>query len=166
MGQSVCATGLRAGEENRRRAPAKKKGDAAWKAGTPGGAMRNGKKMALFALALLLAALVLWGVLGGRTAFRGDRTADGTRYVLAIRSMNGTDRHTLDLEAGDTISVQFRTRAGTLHLEILGPDGTALYTGNGREATAFTIPVRQSGTYTVVVEGRRARGDLSVIAAK
>ena len=128
--------------------------------------MRIGKKMALSALALLLAGLVLWGVLGGRTAFRGDRTADGTHYVLAIRSMNGTDRHTLHLEAGSTISVQFRTQAGTLHLELLGPDGTALYTGNGREVSAFTIPARQSGAYTVVVEGRRARGDLSVIAAK
>ena len=47
-------------------------------------------------------------------------------------------------------------------MEIKAPDGTAIYRGNGKETTDFTINIRESGVYTVVVEARRAQGTIHV----
>ena len=45
-------------------------------------------------------------------------------------------------------------------MEIKAPDGTAVYRGNGKETTDFTVNIRESGVYTVVVEARRAQGTI------
>ena len=72
--------------------------------------------------------------------------------------MNGTDRHPLNLTAGDILQVEFETEKGSLHMEITAPDGTTVYAGNGKEVTEFEISVSQTGAYTVSVEARHAKG--------
>ena len=47
-------------------------------------------------------------------------------------------------------------------MEIKAPDGSAVYRGNGKEATDFTVNIRESGVYTIVVEARRAKGTIHV----
>ncbi len=47
-------------------------------------------------------------------------------------------------------------------MEIKAPDGTAIYRGNGKETTDFTVNIRESGVYTVVVEARRAKGAIHI----
>ena len=47
-------------------------------------------------------------------------------------------------------------------MEIKAPDGTAVYRGIGKETTAFTVNIRESGVYTVVVEPRRAKGTIRI----
>ena len=47
-------------------------------------------------------------------------------------------------------------------MEIKSPDGTAVYRGNGKETTDFTVNIRESGVYTVVVEARHAKGTIHV----
>ena len=51
---------------------------------------------------------------------------------------------------------------GDLYMEINAPDGTTIYCGNGKETTDFTVNIRESGVYTIVVEGRRAKGTIHV----
>lgn len=55
--------------------------------------------------------------------------------------MNGTDLHTLDLQTGDTLKIQLETLKGSLYMEIKAPDGTAIYRGNGKEITDFTVNI-------------------------
>ena len=76
--------------------------------------------------------------------------------------MNGTDLHTLELSRGDVLQIQFETEKGNLYMEIKAPDGTAVYRGNGKETTDFTVNIRESGVYTVVVEARHAKGTIHV----
>lgn len=74
--------------------------------------------------------------------------------------MNGTDLHTLDLQTGDTLKIQLETLKGSLYMEIKALDGTAIYRGNGKEITDFTVNITESGVYTIVVCARHAKGGM------
>ena len=119
------------------------------------------------ALPWVMAALVLAGaaafLLGyNQEGFTGSRVKNPDAYLLDIEKMNGTDLHTLELQEGDVLQIQFETVKGSLYMEIKAPDGTAVYRGNGREITEFSVNIRESGVYTVVVEARRAQGTIHV----
>ena len=121
------------------------------------------RKRILFALALLMLA----GVAGAlfrwnQEGFTGSRVKNPDAYLLDIEKMNGTDLHTLELQKGDVLQIQFETEKGELYMEIKAPDGTAIYRGNGKETTAFTVTVPKDGAYPVVVAARHAKGILHV----
>ena len=117
----------------------------------------------LIALALLIlagtAALLLCR---NQEGFTGSRVKNPDEYLLDIEKMNGTDLHTLELQEGDVLDIQFETMKGSLYMEIKAPDGTSLYRGNGKQTTDFTVNIRESGVYTVVVEARHAQGTIHV----
>ena len=94
--------------------------------------------------------------------FIGSRVKNPDAYFLDIQKMNGTDLHTLELCEGDVLQIQFETEKGSLYMEIKAPDGTSLYRGNGKETTEFTVNIRKSGVYTIVVEARHAKGTIHV----
>lgn len=94
--------------------------------------------------------------------FTGSRVKNPDAYLLDIQRMNGTDLHTLELLEGDALQIQFETEKGTLYMEIKAPGGTAIYRGNGKETTDFTVNIRESGVYTIVVEARQAKGTVHV----
>lgn len=119
------------------------------------------------AVLLLLPLLILAGVAAlllccNQEGFTGSRVKNPDAYLLDIEKMNGTDLHTLELRKGDVLQIQFETEKGTLYMEIKAPDGTTLYCGNGKETTDFTVNIRQSGIYTIVVEARRAKGTIHI----
>ena len=115
---------------------------------------------ALFLLALAGIAAYLFCF--PQESFTGSRVKNPDAYLLDIEKMNGTDLHTLELCEGDTLQIRFETEKGALYMEIKAPDGTTLYCGNGKETTAFTVNIRESGVYTVVVEARHAKGTIHV----
>ena len=82
--------------------------------------------------------------------------------MLDIERMNGTDLHTLELHKGDVLQIRFETEKGALYMEIKAPDGTALYRGNGKEITDFTVNIPADGVYTVAVEARHAKGNIHI----
>lgn len=94
--------------------------------------------------------------------FTGSRVKNPDAYLLDIEQMNGTDLHTLELHEGDVLQIQFETEKGDLYMEIKAPDGTAVYCGNGKETTDFTVNIRESGVYTIVVEARHAKGTIHI----
>ena len=121
----------------------------------------------LTALPWLLAALVLSGealFLTGcnQEGFTGSRVKNPDAYLLDIEKMNGTDLHTLELREGDVLQIEFETEKGELYMEIKAPDGTTIYRGNGKETTDFTVNIRESGVYTIVVEARHAKGTIHI----
>ena len=125
--------------------------------------MAKRKKAVLIVLTLLvLAGAAVFLLCTNQEAFTGSRVKKTDAYLLDIEKMNGTDLHTLELQEGDVLQIQFETVKGSLYMEIKAPDGTAVYRGNGRETTEFTVNIRESGVYTVVVEARRAQGTIHV----
>ena len=125
--------------------------------------MTKRNKTVLIALPLLiLAGVAIFLFCCNQEGFTGSRVKNPDAYLLDIEKMNGTDLHTLELSRGDVLQIQFETEKGNLYMEIKAPDGTAVYRGNGKETTDFTVNIRESGVYTVVVEARHAKGTIHV----
>lgn len=111
---------------------------------------------------LFLAGGAVFLLCCNQEGFTGSRVKNPDAYLLDIQRMNGTNLHTLELQKGDALYIQFETEKGKLHLEIKAPDGTAVYRGNGKEITNFTVNIRESGVYTIVVEARHAKGIIHI----
>ena len=125
--------------------------------------MTKRNKTVLIALPLLiLAGVAIFLFCYNLEGFTGSRVKNPDAYLLDIEKMNGTDLHTLELSRGDVLQIQFETEKGELYMEIKAPDGTAVYRGNGKETTAFTVNIHKSGVYTIVVEARHAKGTIHV----
>ena len=125
--------------------------------------MKRWSKAVFIALPLLiLAGVAIFLFCYNQEGFTGSRVKNPDEYLLDIEKMNGTDLHTLELSRGDVLQIQFETEKGNLYMEIKAPDGTAVYRGNGKETTDFTVNIRESGVYTVVVEARHAKGTIHV----
>ena len=125
--------------------------------------MTKRNKTVLIALPLLiLAGVSVFLLCTNQEGFTGSRVKNPDAYLLDIEKMNGTDLHTLELSRGDVLQIQFETEKGELYMEIKAPDGTAVYRGNGKETTDFTVNIRESGVYTVVVEARHAKGTIDI----
>lgn len=112
----------------------------------------------------ILLFLVLFALLTAcnRSSFDGSRTANPYSYRLDIERMNGTETHTMELDAGDILKIHFETERGKLHMEIKASDGTIIYMGNGEESTDFTVNISESGAYTVRVKAHDAKGAIYI----
>ena len=129
--------------------------------------MRKNKLILLILFILLLAVGVITFLLRfNQEGFTGSRVKNPDSYLLDIERMNGTDLHTLDLQTGDVLQIQFETVKGSLYMEIKAPDGTVIYRGNGKETTDFTVNIRESGVYAIVVEARHAKGMIHIQCAQ
>ena len=123
---------------------------------------KENKAVLLLLPLLILAGVAIFLFCYNQEGFTGSRVKNPDAYLLDIKKMNGTDLHTLELCEGDVLQIRFETVKGELYMEIKAPDGTSVYRGNGKETTDFTVNIRQSGIYTVVVEARRAQGTIHV----
>ena len=123
--------------------------------------MKNAK-IVIAGVLLLLAGLAAVLIVSNRPGFTGERIKNSDAYLLDIQRMNGSDRHTLALTAGDVLRVTFKTEQGSLHMEITAPDGSVAYAGNGEEATEFEITIPETGLYVITVEARHAEGSVHI----
>ena len=125
--------------------------------------MTKRNKADLIVLSLLiLAGMAVLLSCSSQEGFTGSRVRNPDAYLLDIKKMNGTDLHTLELCEGDVLKIEFETVKGSLYMEIKGPDGTAIYCGNGKETTDFTVNIPETGVYTIVVEARQAKGTIHI----
>ena len=123
---------------------------------------KRNKAVLIVLVLLLIAGVAIFLFCYNLEGFTGSRVKNPDAYLLDIEKMNGTDLHTLELSRGDVLQIQFETEKGELYMEIKAPDGTAVYRGNGKETTDFTVNIRESGIYTVVVEARHAKGTIHI----
>ena len=123
---------------------------------------KENKAVLLLIPQLILAGVAVFLLCTNQEGFTGSRVKNPDAYLLDIEKMNGTDLHTLELHEGDVLQIQFETKKGSLYMEIKAPDGAAVYRGNGKETTDFTVNIRQSGIYTIVVEARHAKGTIHI----
>ena len=122
------------------------------------------KRQKFFGIILAICTLVL--SLAGcasnyNQTFDGSSTKNADSYELDVKTMNGTDTHTLELKQGDTLKILFETIKGALDMKITAPDGTALYQGDGT-AREFTVEAPMDGAYLIVVVGQKAKGSIRV----
>ena len=124
--------------------------------------MRNKTKIIIIFIVLFVFGAVLALFRYNQECFTESRIKNPDSYLLDIERMNGTDLHTLDLQTGDVLQIQFETVKGSLYMEMKAPDGTTIYCGNGKETTDFTVTIPENGVYSVVVEARHAKGKICI----
>lgn len=122
------------------------------------------KRTAVFGVlaALLLAGGAAFLIHCNLPHLTGSTIKNADSYILDAQYMNGTDGHTMMLNAGDVLSIHFETEKGALHLDIQAPDGNVLYSGNGQNAKDFTVNIAESGSYTVTVRAQSATGFIHI----
>ena len=119
------------------------------------------KQQKFFGIILVFCVLVTLTGCASATTFDGSRVKNADSYQLDIKTMNCTDTHTLELEQGDTLKIEFETENGNLSMKITAPDGTALYQGDGT-VKEFTVEAPMDGAYPIVVVGQKAKGSIHI----
>ena len=120
------------------------------------------KTAAVSLLTLLAAGIIIFAAVYCQNEFVGDRNVSSDFYSLKFDRMTGTDEHTLELAAGDALKINFEAVKGSVNMKITAPNGTELYTGNGRETADFAVKIPESGAYTVKIKARRAKGTVLI----
>jgi hypothetical protein len=128
--------------------------------------MRSRTRAALIIASLFVATALLVGC--GSTNLRiGWRSFNGSNRKRAkYVSFDGLESKTFRVEAGRTIELasQVTVEKGTLHLELIAPDGERLWGetfSEDRHAFA-TVSAQESGLYIVRIEGRETEGSFDV----
>ncbi len=124
--------------------------------------MKTGKRIRSAAALLLFAFLALHTAACGHATFNGNRIKNEDKYILEADLMNGTDSHTMELEASDSLEVHFRTEQGELRLDIADGNGTSVYSGDGKVCSDFVLDIQKSGVYTFSVTGVSAKGVIRI----
>ena len=114
------------------------------------------------AIVLLVVGLILFLPSCNQEIFIGHDIKNSDLYLLDVEQMNGTDSHSIELQAGTMLAVHFETVKGSMHMEISAPDGSCLYAGNGKGVTEFTVNISESSAYSIFVEAHHAKGIIQV----
>ena len=125
--------------------------------------MNMKKKIVLLftVIALIAAAGILIFMRQSDTRFDGDRISDPGRFALRFERMNKTDSETMALAEGDALHVSWRIESGRADIAIGMEGEEAVYRANGRTAgdeADFDVEIPQTGTYTITVTAREAKG--------
>ena len=110
------------------------------------------KQQKFFGIILVICVLVTLTGCASATTFDGSRLKNADSYQLDIKTMNCTDTHTLELEQGDTLKIEFEAENGNLSMNITAPDGTALYQGDGTYMDRIERRFTYNGTDTWIDE--------------
>ena len=96
------------------------------------------KQQKFFVIVITVCALLLsLAGCASSSAFDGSSAKNADSYHLDVKTMNGTDTHTLELKQGDTLKILFET-VDVYGVKITSPDGTALYQEDGT-VKQFTV---------------------------
>ncbi len=96
--------------------------------------------------------------------FNGSSTGNDTQFIMEYSVLNTTDAQDLTIEAGDTISAKIVVDKGSLSIKIQKDGEEPIYESNGiSTSNEFDVEIDESGTYTVEVTGKKAKGSVSFI---
>ncbi len=98
------------------------------------------------------------------TDFDGSRIGNDNEFIMQYSVLNTTDMQELTVETGDTIHVNLVVKKGSLSIKIQKDGEEPIYEDNGISASnEFDVEIDESGTYTVEVTGKKAKGSVSFI---
>lgn len=122
------------------------------------------RKRYLWLIVLLVVVLAVSIPLAARreATFNGSSFGDRRSFHLSFSVMNTTESHDLALNAGETLSAALVNDGGTLAVTIQKGDDAPLFEGTDLTTQNFTVTAQETGTYTVSVTGRHAKGSFDI----
>ena len=98
------------------------------------------------------------------TKFDGSRIGNDSEFIMEYSVLDTTDVQDLTVESGDTISAKIVVDKGSLSIKIQKDGEESIYESNGIFASnEFDVEINESGTYTVEVTGKKAKGSVSFV---
>lgn len=93
-----------------------------------------------------------------------------SEFLVTASSWSGTQEHTLTLEAGQELKVEWNLDAGKMDLTIGISGQKPMYTANNVDAkdnpqASFSVIATQAGEYVISVSAKDASGTLNIKAA-
>lgn len=114
-------------------------------------------------ISILMLLLTVFFTACGFSEFDGSRTGNENRLIMDYRTMNMTDSQELELAEGDRVHFEVVSLSGRVDIILQKNGKTSIYEGSDIPTSSFWIEVEDSGTYTVSVTGRNARGSVSAV---
>ena len=88
----------------------------------------------------------------------------GTRISSKHKLLDGREQYTIHVPDGEELAVRVSilNQNGSLSLTIGKRDSTPVYTGNDMESRTFTVYLRESGDYSVIIDANDHEGSYSL----
>ncbi|MBR6147487.1 MAG: hypothetical protein IKQ44_03905 [Lachnospiraceae bacterium] len=120
------------------------------------------KKICIINIVAVLAVSVFLCACTEGASFSGSKVGDEDHFDIAFEMLNTSYSHELDMKEGEALDVTVQAESGNISLIIRRGDDEPIYRGNILEFTAFQVGIEQEGTYTLTVEGKKARGHVTI----
>ena len=127
-------------------------------------------KHSAITLVMCLVVLTLFGCGRGNgnynqvTAVGRVSSQTDTRISSKHKLLDGREQYTIHVSDGEELAVRVSilTQNGSLSLTIGKRDSTPVYTGNDMESGTFTVYLRESGDYSVIIDANNHEGSYSL----
>ena len=124
--------------------------------------MRRKRYLWLIVLLVVVLAVSIPLAVRREATFNGSSFGDRRSFHLSFSVMNTTESHDLAPNAGETLSAALVSDGGTLAVTIQKGDDAPLFEGTDLTTQNFTVTAQETGTYTVSVTGRHAKGSFDI----
>jgi len=124
------------------------------------------KKVIMIVCVLTVLGIAAYIVWDNYEIFKGQRVKNPDCYSIEFELMNQKDTHTIALQAGDILTVDFSVARGRLDMTVIHADGKAIYTGNDLHSGVFDLIADREDVYTITVSARHATGFVNISAAE
>ena len=116
--------------------------------------------IAVCAALLIVAALVAQRTVSMQSRFDGSRVRNPDAYLLTFSCMNQDDAHSMHMEKGDLLRVEYEIQRGRVDVRVETEEGEKVYCGDRVDSGSFALPAARDGEYGVSVHAENAAGRL------
>lgn len=110
--------------------------------------------------ALLIAGAVAQRVVAMQSRFDGSRVRNPDAYLLTFSCMNQDDAHSMHMEKGDLLRVEYEIQRGRVDVRVETEEGELIYRGDRVDSGSFALSAARTGEYGVSVHAENAAGRL------
>ena len=124
------------------------------------------KKKRILGIAVCAALLIAGAVAAQRmismqSRFDGMRVRNPDAYLLTFSYMNQDDAHSMHMEKGDLLRVEYEIQRGRVDVRVELDGEETIYRGDRVDSGSFALPAARAGEYGVSVHAENAAGRLS-----
>ena len=113
---------------------------------------------------IFISILLIISLAGCSPDFNGSRTGNDSQFIMKYTAFNTTDSQDMLVEAGDKINAKIVIDGGHLSIKIQkGQEEPVYESENVFFSNDFDLDIEESGTYTVTVTGKKAKGSVRFV---
>ena len=116
--------------------------------------------IAVCAALLIAGAVAAQRTISTQSRFDGSRVRNPDAYLLMFSCMNQDDAHSMHMEKGDLLRVEYEIQRGRVDVRVELDGEEMIYRGDHVDSGSFALPAARAGDYGVSVHAENAAGRL------